>query len=76
MDEAAVEVGTGVKAVDWLIVSSATQDPGFPALGGRVGVRVGVGMGAVEMSALPVAMYPTKAHINPKKICMTRGWDR
>ena len=66
MEEETVEVGTATKVVDWLVVSSRTQDPGLPALGGRARVRVGVGVGVAERSALPVAMYPTKAHINPK----------
>jgi hypothetical protein len=66
IEEMTVEVGTATEIVDWLAGSSLTQDLGLPALGGRVRARVGVGIGATESSVLPVAMYPTKAHINPK----------
>jgi hypothetical protein len=66
IEEITVEVGAATKVVDWLAVSSPAQDPGPPVLGGRVKGRVGVGTSVAESSVLPVAMYPTRAHINPK----------
>ena len=66
MEEITVEVDTATKVVGWPAVSSFAQDPGSPALGGRVRGRVGVGMRVAERSVLPVAMYPTRAHISPK----------
>jgi hypothetical protein len=67
MEEMIVEAGTATKVAGWLTPSSLTdQDSVFPVLGGRVRVTVGVGMRVTEISALPVAIYPTRAHINPK----------
>lgn len=67
MEEMIVEAGTATTVAGWLAPSSLTvQDSGFPALGGRVRVAVGVGMRVAEMSVMPVAMYPISAHINPK----------
>ena len=66
MEEITVEVDAATGVVDWPAVSSFAQDPGFPILGGRVRGIVGVGIRVAEISVLPVAMYPTRAHINPK----------
>ena len=66
MEEITVEVGAAIRFVDWLLASSFVQDPGFPALGRRVRGRVGIGTRMAERSVLHVAMYPTRAHINPK----------
>ena len=67
MEEMIVEAGTVTEVADWVAPSSVTaQDLGFPVLGGRVRVAVGVGVRIAEISGLPVAMYPTSANINPK----------
>ena len=67
IEEITVEAGTTTEETDWPTLSSLTaHDLGFPALGGRVSVGVGVVTEAVKRSVLPVAIYPTRAHINPK----------
>ena len=64
--EMTIEVGEATKAADWPVASPLAQDPGSPALGGRVRGGVSEGTRVAERSDLPVAIYPTKAHINPK----------
>lgn len=67
MEDRIVGVGVVTKVAD-LMASSllAAQGSEFPVLGGRVRVTVEVGIRVAEMSVLPVAMYPTSAHISPK----------
>jgi hypothetical protein len=68
IEEMTVGVGTATEIVDWIgrVVAHLPRIWGHQRSAGGREQESGKGRGATESSGLPVAMYPTKAHINPK----------